>query len=406
MNLLRENQNFRWLFTATMVNRFGDSIDALTSSWLMYTVTQSASASALNFAINYIPTVLFQPLCGAWVVHHDPKKVMIAADAIRTGTVLLLAVLVFSGTIQGWMIYLTTFLISTVEAFRVPCGSLVNVSVLEKEDYSAGASLMTSASSLVQLIGSAAAGTLLSLAGIGVSLCIDALCFGLSAFFQTFLHFSYTPKEEEKDKNTIDLFREGLAYIRKQRFIITLTAMSVLVNALTNPIHALSSAWCQTVFQKGAWAISYINVFVCLGLMAGAVIYPRWIEKKTWLKRLIIETYLACAVFYLSWLAGGWLKDSQMFYLVTSILPFLTGIMLSCINIRISVVLMSVVDKHYLSRVDGILNAAVNAGVPVSSLITSALAAVLPLQKIFILFAFLSMLTALFCSFVKISREY
>ena len=406
MNLLKENRNYRWLFLATMANRFGDSIDALTSSWLMYTVTRSASASALNFAINYIPTVFFQPLCGAWIVHHDPKKVMVTADTVRTCIVVILALLVFTGKIQGWMIFVTTFLISTVEAFRMPCGSIVNVSILKQEEYSAGASMMTSASSLVQLAGSAAAGVLLSAAGIAFSLCADAFCFALSAFFQTFLHFTCEMKEEEKNKNTFHLFHEGLQYIRQHRFIITLTAMSVLINALTNPISALSSAWCQTIFHKGAWALSYINVFLSLGLMAGAVIYRKWIEQRTWLKRLIIETYLACAMYYLAWLAGGWLRDSILFYPVTSALPFLFGVIVSCINIRISVVMLSIVEPDYLSRVDGILNAAVCAGVPITSLITSALSALLPLPAVFTIFACLCLLSAFACSFVKLSKQY
>jgi MFS family permease len=406
MNLIQKNRNFRWLFIATMFNRFGDSIDALTSSWLMYSVTNSASASALNLAVNYIPTVFFQPLTGAWIVHHDPKRIMILADAVRTAIVVMLAILVFTGTIQGWMIFISTFLISTAEAFRVPCGALVNVSILQKDEYSEGQSLTTSASSLVQLAGSAAAGALLSLFGIAVSLLIDALCFGMCALMQSMLHFAYQEKEEDAGKNTFVLFREGLQYISGHRFIITLAAMSVLINALTNPISALSSAWCQTVFQKGAWALSYINVFVSLGLMIGAAVYRKWIEQKTWLKRLIIETYLVCAMYYLSWLAGGWLKDSWLFFAVTSILPLIFGMILSFINIRISVTLLTVVDKNYLSRVDGILNAAVCAGIPLSSLITSIMAAFMPLENVFIIFACLCLLCTIFCCFARLPREY
>lgn len=140
--------------------------------------------------------------------------------------------------------------------------------------------------------------------------------------------------------------------------------------------------------------------------MAGAVIYRKWIEQRTWLKRLIIETYLVCAMYYLAWLAGGWLRDSILFYPVTSALPFLFGVIVSCINIRISVVMLSIVEPDYLSRVDGILNAAVCAGVPVTSLITSALSAVLPLPSVFILFACLCLLCAFGCSFVRLSKQY
>ncbi|MGI6107455.1 MAG: MFS transporter [Lachnospiraceae bacterium] len=406
MNLIRENRNFRWLFTATLFNRFGDAIDGLTLSWLTYSVTNSASVSALNLAVNFIPTVFFQPLAGAWVVHHDPKKIMILADAVRAAIVVLLAVLVFTGAIQGWMIFVATFLISTAEAFRMPCGALVNVSILKKEEYSAGQSLMTSASSLVQLAGSAAAGALLSLCGIAVSLLMDALCFCMCALLQSMLRFVYRQKEDDAGKNTFVLFREGLGYIRGHRFIVTLTVMSVLLNALMNPISALSSAWCQTVFRKGAWALSYFNVFISLGMMIGAAVYRKWIEHKTWLKRLIIETYLACALYYLAWLAGGWLRDSWLFFVIASLLPFAAGMIIAFVNIRLSVTLLSVVDKNYLSRVDGIINSAVCAGIPVTSLITSAMAAFMPLQTIFIIFACLCLVCAVVCCFAKLSKEY
>ena len=71
-----------------------------------------------------------------------------------------------------------------------------------------------------------------------------------------------------------------------------------------------------------------------------------------------------------------------------------------------AVVMLSIIEPDYLSRVDGILNAAVCAGVPVTSLITSALSAVLPLPAVFILFACLCLLSAFGCSFVRLSKQY
>lgn len=71
-----------------------------------------------------------------------------------------------------------------------------------------------------------------------------------------------------------------------------------------------------------------------------------------------------------------------------------------------AIVMLSIVEPDYLSRVDGILNAAVCAGVPVTSLITSALSAVLPLPAVFILFACLCLLSAFGCSFVRLSKQY
>ena len=56
------NKNFMTLQIANAVNRLGDSLDAIALSWLVYQISQSASSSAINFAINYLPTVLLLSL--------------------------------------------------------------------------------------------------------------------------------------------------------------------------------------------------------------------------------------------------------------------------------------------------------------------------------------------------------
>ncbi|MBQ1523444.1 MAG: hypothetical protein IIZ74_11895, partial [Erysipelotrichaceae bacterium] len=58
-NLLK-NSNYMRFLSANLINRFGDCIDAMAMTWLMYQVSGSASASALNYGLNYIPTILLQ----------------------------------------------------------------------------------------------------------------------------------------------------------------------------------------------------------------------------------------------------------------------------------------------------------------------------------------------------------
>ncbi|CBK73413.1 hypothetical protein CIY_04750 [Butyrivibrio fibrisolvens 16/4] len=52
---------------AALINRFGDSIDAIASTWIVYQITGSAAWSALIFGINNLPTVVVTPLAGPWV---------------------------------------------------------------------------------------------------------------------------------------------------------------------------------------------------------------------------------------------------------------------------------------------------------------------------------------------------
>ena len=64
--MLSEKQ-FLKLILANVVSRFGDSLDVIAYTWIMYEVTGSESLMALIMGLNYVPTVLLQPFAGALV---------------------------------------------------------------------------------------------------------------------------------------------------------------------------------------------------------------------------------------------------------------------------------------------------------------------------------------------------
>lgn len=59
---LRGEREYFKLLAANAVNRFGDSVDSIALSLLMYEVTGSASMMALLLAVNYLPTIILQPI--------------------------------------------------------------------------------------------------------------------------------------------------------------------------------------------------------------------------------------------------------------------------------------------------------------------------------------------------------
>lgn len=56
---LLKNRNYTKLLSANMINRLGDGIDSIAFTWLTYALTKNASLSAIVFAANVLPTVLF-----------------------------------------------------------------------------------------------------------------------------------------------------------------------------------------------------------------------------------------------------------------------------------------------------------------------------------------------------------
>ena len=80
--ILKEGE-YRKLIFANLIDRFGDSVDAIAFTWLVYQITKSAVWSAIVFAKNTLPNVVVQPFAGAIVEKMNKKKVIIITYLLR-----------------------------------------------------------------------------------------------------------------------------------------------------------------------------------------------------------------------------------------------------------------------------------------------------------------------------------
>ncbi len=115
--LLSQKQYIK-LLVADLISRFGDSLDAIAYSWLMYEVTGSESLMAVIIGLNYIPTVLLQPFAGTLVDRINKRFIMVVTDVLRFVIVALLVVLYINGALTSLIIGILTLCTSTIEYIR------------------------------------------------------------------------------------------------------------------------------------------------------------------------------------------------------------------------------------------------------------------------------------------------
>ena len=175
-------KEFMKMIVAALINRFGDAVDAIAASWIVYEITGNAVWSAVIYGVNKVPTVLITPLAGAWVEGRKKKMIMIVTDIVRAICVAFVATGYLFDFLQAWMLVVTTFAISTAEAFRGPASTALMPKVLKKEFFSCGMALMSTASSAVELVGTAMAAGIIAVIGTAGAIYVDMVTFLLSAF--------------------------------------------------------------------------------------------------------------------------------------------------------------------------------------------------------------------------------
>lgn len=367
------------MILANMINRFGDSVDSIAFTWLVYAITGSASWSAVVFALNRLPSICVQPFAGVFVEGMRKKTLMVAADLLRFGLVGVLAVLYILQLLSPVVLLVLTLLISSVEAFRLPAGTAILPMILDKECYEEGMSLNQGVCTLVELIGLGLAGVVIATLRVEGAILIDAATFLLSGLIIAWIRVEEEITKEEK-RSGLDVreylhkLREGARYAIDRRAVLHFCLLAMLINALLAPVSALLTPLVVEVFQQDSQLLSAINLSLSLGMGVGSLVFPL-LSTHSRPNHLIPCFLLITGLSLTSMTAGGLFPERVMaVYAVTCASSFLIGGGIGVLQCTLSVEFMKAVEERYLARTAAIFNACGSLASPVASLASGALA--------------------------------
>lgn len=387
------------LIAANVINRFGDSIDAIAFSWMAYQITGSTTWMAIIFGFNALPSILLMPFAGAWVERFNKQKIMVIADVGRGVLVAIAAYLYFKGQLNtAWLIAFSLAL-STLEAYRIPSGIGIVPTILEKEHYTTGMSLNASASQVSMLIGMALAGAIIAGLGVEGAMLIDALTFFGSGLLIAWIK---APAMIAVDtaKSTWHLIKEGFVYLKEVNVIFILCLFGMMMNLLFTPMGVLQTPYVVDILHQEAYALSIMGIGSIAGSALGSFIFPM-LNQKFSRHQLLSLGGIGIGIGFLAWAQISPQWSVSAIYIALGVMAVWTGIASGLLSTAVNVAFMHHVDKAYMARAGSIFNALVSLSVPVASMMLSAIAAALPLLTIMTLYGAIAILLFIALSFSK-----
>lgn len=375
------------LIAANLINRFGDSVDALAFTWLVYQVTGSASWSAIIYALNMLPTILLQPFAGAVVERRSKKKLMVLADILRGVVVIVLAVTYLTGVVNPWILAVFTLMISSVEAFCSPASMAIIPKLLERKYYEFGTSLNSVASRVMELAGTAVAGIIIGVWGIGAAILIDAGTFFASALIKLFLRVEETVEEKKGAPGVASYLqdlKEGFFYVKTRRVVMNLCFLAFFTNAVLAPMNSLQSPLVMDVLGEGSGLLSVIGIACTIGMGIATVIFPYLSGRRS-------VRFLVCLNGIGLGICSGMITFGSHFAghtavigVITAVSAFGVGFFVDILSCTLSVQFMKCVEENYLARASSLLGAGVTAAMPITSFCVSILVKYIPVKEILI----------------------
>jgi MFS family permease len=186
-------RNFKLLFAGSATSLLGDQFALIASPWLVLKLTGDPLALGIVLALEGIPRALFMLVGGAVTDRFSPRIIMLISDIIRFVLTGLMAFVIFTGSIQVWMLYVFGLGFGLVAGFAVPAQNSIVPMIVDEKDLQAGNSLMMGIAQLIGFVGPTVAGILIgsyskSIMGIALAFTVDSVTFAISAFCLWFMN--------------------------------------------------------------------------------------------------------------------------------------------------------------------------------------------------------------------------
>ena len=171
--------NYRLYFFGAFTSNIGTWMQRTAQDWIVLTelTHHNATAVGIVMGLQFGPQILLLPLTGFAADHLDRRKLLICTQAAMGLLALGLGLLVVTGLVRLWHVYVFAFLLGCAAAFDSPARQTF-VSELVEERYLPNAVALNSTSfNAARMIGPAIAGVLIAGVGSGWVFLINALSF-------------------------------------------------------------------------------------------------------------------------------------------------------------------------------------------------------------------------------------
>jgi MFS family permease len=268
------HREFRLLLYGQAASTIGDRI-VFVALALYVTELGSPSDVGIVLASHAVPLVGFLLIGGVWADRLPRHRVMVVTDLVRFGLHALLAVLIFTGTVEIWMIALIEAGFGTAEAFFRPAYTgLVPQTVPEEQIQPAKAAFGT-VETVAEFVGPALATALVLLVGPGSAFAIDAATFLVSAAFLVQMRPRERGAVGERTTVLAEL-REGWSQVRSRTWVwAIISVFSIGVFTGFGPYMTLGATISIEHWDTRA-VYGILASVMGVGTIVGALIGFRW----------------------------------------------------------------------------------------------------------------------------------
>ncbi|HEX7017194.1 MAG TPA: MFS transporter [Cyclobacteriaceae bacterium] len=287
-----QSRNFRLYFFGQSVSLIGTWMQRTAVYWVVYEQTQSAFMLGVTVFAAQFPAFLLSMAGGVVADRYNRYRVLLSTQFASLLQALGLTLLVATGTYEIWQILALTVMLGTINAFDVPARQAMIYDMVKKKFHVPNAiALNSSMVHLARIIGPALSGIILET--FGATFCFASNALSFAAVIGSLLLMRLPPPKKVKRTTTpLGDMKAGFTYLRETPAISLVIVMLAFTSLLSLPYVTVLPVYAREIFHGDASTFGYLNSFVGLGAIAGAIFLASLRPGARLAKILLINTGL------------------------------------------------------------------------------------------------------------------
>jgi MFS family permease len=307
-----------------MALQVGSWVQTIGQGWLVKvdlggSATDLATVALLRGAF----LVLLSPFGGYLAGRYERRSQLMVYTSCSAVIAALLALLVWSGHIEIWMVYFFAAAAGIVEALAGPIRSLLVFDTAGPDEMTNAVALNALGGNAMRVIGPAIGGALIALIGTQGTFVVQALCLIAAVLLTAQLRVS-PPDRADHTEGVFGSVASGLKYVIRDRRMALIVTMAILPSVLVYPYVTFLPVFATDVLNSDEKAYGYLAAAVGLGSLLGGGIVAASTNSKHHGLWMMWACFLYCAsiaAFSLTrslWLAVAVLAVAGIFHSVYS----------------------------------------------------------------------------------------
>jgi MFS family permease len=271
------HREYRLIWYGQIFASMGTWMDQVTRGWLIYELTDSALQLGLVRGVQAIPFLLLSPVAGS-VADRYSRKMQVVLTQVANGVLLgVTALLIFTGLIRPWHVYVTAVLMAIVQTFLQPARAALISDAVPPNNLTNAIGLNAVVFNAARSTGPALAGVLIAKFGTGGAYSVQAFFFFLATIWTTQLRSDEGSAGGSRSRSAHgesfgQSIIEGWKFSWRNEVVRTALLIVMFVSLFIGPFTTLLPVFARDILQVGAAGQGLLLTAMGVGAVCSAVL--------------------------------------------------------------------------------------------------------------------------------------